>query len=109
MEEMKKEPTSLEIGKPMMGGVNLLRIVVPTFDGTILNWRLFWEQFHATVRDKPHLGDIDKLTFLWDALKGRPAMYVIQGLTQMAESYCESIKCLKDRYDHPRVTHHEHV
>ena len=36
-------------------------------------------------------------------------MYVIQGMTQTAESYGEAIKCLKDRYDRPRVTHHEHV
>ena len=36
-------------------------------------------------------------------------MYVIQGLTQTAESYPEAIKCLHDRYDRPRITHCEHV
>ena len=36
-------------------------------------------------------------------------MYVIQGLTQMAECYGEDIKCLKNCYDCHRVTHHEHV
>ena len=93
----------------MMGGVNLPRIEIPTIDGNILNWRPFWDQFQAAIQDKPHLGDTDKLAYLQDALKGRPAMYVIQGLTQIAESYGEGIKCLKDRYDCPRVTHHEHV
>ena len=36
-------------------------------------------------------------------------MYVIQGLTQTAESYPEAIKYLHDRYDCPRITHCEHV
>ena len=83
--------------------------MVPTFDGTILNWRPFWEQFQAAAHDKPCLGDVDKLTYLRDALKGGPAMYIIQGLTQTAESYAEAIKCIKDLYNRPRVTHHEHV
>ena len=66
-------------------------------------------QFQATIHDKPHLGDIDKLTYLQDALKGGPAMYLMQGLKQKADSYEEAIECLQDCYDRPRVTHHEHV
>ena len=79
------------------------------FDGTILNLRPFWEQFQAAVHNKPHLGDVDKLTYLQDALKGGPAMYIIQGLAQTAESYVEAIKCLKDHYNHRKVTQYEHV
>ena len=109
MEQMKKEPTLQAFGMPMMGGVNLPQIEVVAFDGTILNWRPFWEQFQAIVHDKPHLGDVDKLTYLRDAIKSVPAMYTIQGLTQMADRYAEAIKYLKDHYDRPRVTHHVHV
>ena len=36
-------------------------------------------------------------------------MYVIQGLTQTADSFGEAIKYLQDCYNRPRVTHHEHV
>ena len=61
MEQTKKDPTLLDIKKPMMGGVNLPWIEVPTFDGIILNWWLFWQQFQATIHDKPCLGDVDKL------------------------------------------------
>ena len=108
--ETKKETAAETIGMPMtMGGVNLPRIEVPKFDGNILNWQPFWEQFRAAVHDKTCLGDIDKLTYLQDAIKGGPAMYVIRGLTQTAESYAEAVKCLHDRYDRPRVTHYEHV
>ena len=34
---------------------------------------------------------------------------VIQGLTQTTESYQEAVRCLKDRYDRPRLIHREHV
>ena len=49
------------------------------------------------------------LTYLQSALKGGPAKNVIQRLTQMAESYEEASKCLKDHYDCRRVTRCEHV
>ena len=95
---------------PVISGTNLPRIEIPTFDGNILNWRLFWEQFQAAVHDKPHLGKVEKLiTYLRDALKDGPARNVIQGLTQTAESYQEAVRCLKDCYDRPRLTHRERV
>ena len=93
----------------MLAGVNLPQIEIPTFDGSILNWRLFWEQFQATVHDKPQLGEVDKLMCSRDALKDGPAKSVVQGLTQTVESYQEAIRCLKDCYDRPRLTHREHV
>ena len=92
-----------------MTGVNLPRIEIPTFDGNILNWRLFWEQFKAAVHDKPQLKEVDKLTYLWDVLKDGPARNVIKGLTQTVESDQEAVRCLKDRHDRPRLTHREHV
>ena len=70
----------------MLGGVNLLRIEIPNFDGNILNWQLLWEQLQAAVHDKRQLGEVDKLTYLWEAFKDGPAKNVIQALTQMAES-----------------------
>ena len=39
--ETKKEPTLQAFGMPLMGGVNLPRIEVPTFDGAILKFQPF--------------------------------------------------------------------
>ena len=94
---------------PVMSGINVPRIEIPTFDGNIWNWRLFWEQFQAAVNDKEHLREIGKLMYLHDTLKDGPAKNVIQGLTQSAKCYQEAIKCLKERYDRPRLIHCEHV
>ena len=77
-----------------ISGVWLPWIEVPTFDGNILNWWTFWEQFKSTVHTKTQLTDSDKLTYLRDVLKDGPARYVVSGLTQTFESYGEAIKCL---------------
>ena len=102
MKETKKEPTGQAFEIPMMSGVNLPQIEVRTFDGTILNWRPFREQFQAAVHNKPHLGDVDKLTY--DTCTCTCGMHLrrtchvrIQGLTQTAESYGEAIECLTNR------------
>ena len=47
--------------------------------------------------------------YLWDSLKNGPTRNVTQGLTQLAESYQKAIKCLKERYDHPRLIYCEHI
>ena len=109
MERAKKEPIWEAFGMPMMGGLNLPQIELPNFNGSIMNWLIFWEQFQAAIYDDPHMGDVDKLTYLWDAIKGRPSLYLIQELTQLAESYGETIKCLNDCYDRTRATCHEHI
>ena len=72
---------------------------MPTFDGNLLNWRMFWEQFESTVHSKTQLTDSDKLAYVREALKDGPARYVVSGLTQTSESYVEAIKCLQERYD----------
>ena len=59
-------------------GVRLPKISIPTFDGKILSWKSFWEQFDATIHSKAGLNDIEKLTYLQDALKDSPARFMIQ-------------------------------
>ena len=92
-----------------MVGMSLPCIEISKFDGNILKWHLLWEQFQAAVHGKPHLEEVDKLTYLRDALKDGPAKNAVKGLTQTAESYKQAIRCLKDRYDCPRLIHLEHV
>ena len=51
-------------------GVRLPKISTPTFDGKILSWKSFWEQFDATIHSKAGLNDIEKLTYLAGCSKG---------------------------------------
>ena len=52
---------------------------------------------------------MEKLTYLQDTLKGSPARFMIQGLTRTSENYEEAFKCLKERYDRPRLVQEEHI
>ena len=111
MKQSKKESTLQVYGMPTLGGVNCnhLWIEIPTVGSIMLNWHLFGEQFQAAVHKGLQLGEVDKLTYLWDSLKDGPAKNIIEGLIQTAESYQEVIRCLNDRYNHPRLTYCELV
>ena len=90
-------------------GVKLPKLDVPTFDGNILNWRSFWEQFNISVHERAHLSDTEKLVYLQQSLKGGSAKGVIEGLSRSGEYYSEAIECLQSRYDRPRLIHKTHV
>ena len=36
-----------------LSGVKLPKLNVPTFDGKVLNWNSFWEQFDMTIHTRP--------------------------------------------------------
>ena len=55
------------------------------------------------------MNDSTKLMHLQDALKDGPARFLVKGLTRMAESYEEAIKCLMERYNRPWLVQEEHI
>ena len=92
-----------------MKGSCYLRQCIPKFDGDILNWRTFWEQFRVSIHSRPQLSDAEKLAYLKDTLKDGPAAGVIQGLAQMAGTYDKAVECLLNRYDRPHLIHQAHM
>ena len=90
-------------------GVKLPKLDVPTFDGNILNWRAFWEQFSVSVHDRAMLSHSEKLVYLQQSLKGGSAKGMIEGLSRSGECYVEAIECLRSRYNRPRFIHQAHV
>ena len=58
-------------------GVKLPKISVPMFDGKVINWKSFWEQFDTTIHCKTGLNNTVKLIYLQEALKDAPARLVI--------------------------------
>ena len=97
-------PTSPSDGK----GVKLPKLDVPTFDGNILHWRSFWEQFCVSIHDRSKLSDTEKLVYLQQSLKNSSAKSAIEGLSRSGEYYAEAVECLKSRYDRPRLIHQTH-
>ena len=86
-------------------GVKLPKLDVPTFDGSILQWR----RFCVSVHSRSNLTDAEKLVYLQHALKDGSAKTIIEGLSQSGEQYPEAVKCLTAQFDRPRLIHQTHV
>ena len=83
----------------------LPKLNVPTFDGEVLHWQQFWEQFEVAVHNRSSLSDAEKLVYL----KQGSARSAIEGLSQSGDQYKEAIDCLKSRYSRPRLIPRAHV
>ena len=89
--------------------VKLPKIDVPTFNGNILSWRCFWEQFSVAVHNHSDISDSEKLVYLRHSVKDDSAKNVIKGLSRTGEHYSEAVECLQAHYDRPRLIHQAHV
>lgn len=88
----------------------LLPVMASSFlSWDILQWKSFWEQFSISVHGRTKLSDSEKLVYLQQALKGGTAKQSIEGLSKSGDNYSEAVKCLQDRYNHPRFIHQTHM
>ena len=61
-------------------GVRLPNLDAPTFDGRLVNWRSFWNQFNVAIHGRFSLSKAEKLAYLRNCLKDGPAMGVFRNL-----------------------------
>ena len=85
----------------------LPKLELPKFDGDILNWTPFWEQFEAVV-DKGDIPEITKFLYLRSLLEGE-AKASIQGLSLKAANYRTACELLKQRFGRPERIIFAHV
>ena len=102
-------PSDASAPSPDSKGVRLPKLDVPRFDGEILNWRSFWEQFCISVHERTNLSKSEKLVYLQQSLKGGSAKGTIEGLSRSGDNYVEVVECQQSRYDRPRLIHKAHV
>ena len=57
------------------------------------------------MQDHTYLSDAEKLVYLQQAIKNGSANSAIEGLLKTGDQYNEAVKCLKSRYNHPRLIH----
>lgn len=94
---------------PRTPSAKLPKLEVPTFDGDLLKWKSFWDQFHMSIHDHIDLMNAEKMVYLQNALKDNTARRTIEGLTKSGENYKEAVRCLKTRYNRPCMVHQTHV
>ena len=87
----------------------LPKLDVPTFDGDVLHWQPFWEQFETSVHNHTSLSKAEKLVYLQQAIRNGSAKTAIEGLSHSGDQYDEAVSCLKGRYNRPRLIHRAHV
>ena len=75
---------------------------MPKFDGDIINFQGFWDQFQSAIHSNNAISDIDKFSylksFLCDSAKG-----CISGLSLSSANYYEALELLKQRYGNPQM------
>ena len=94
---------------PEPRGVKLPKIDVPKFDGDLLHWQTFWEQFSIAIHSRSDLSTTEKLVYLRHSLKDGSAKTVIERLSHSGDQYEEAIASLRSRYARPRLIHQAHV
>ncbi|KRZ75402.1 hypothetical protein T10_6148 [Trichinella papuae] len=70
---------------------------LPTFDGDILQFKAFWDQFNTAVQRREDLEDVTKFVHLRSCLAG-PALHAISVVTTAAENYPAMVQLLHDRF-----------
>ena len=93
------ESTSASTSTPDGAGVRLPKFNVPTFNGKIVHWKQFWDQFNVAVHSKPGLSNAKKTVYLQNAIKDGSARNAIEGLSHSGDNYKEEIECFKSHYD----------
>ncbi|XP_033762684.1 uncharacterized protein LOC117344144 [Pecten maximus] len=75
----------------------LPKLILPTFDGDILQWKTFWDSFQSTIHFNICLTDIHKFSYLKAQLHGQ-ASRCIEGLPITNDSYLQAVDILLQRF-----------
>ena len=77
--------------------VELPKLKLKKFDGSIFKWAEFWDAFESAIHNKKKFHNLDKFNYLKVQLKGT-ASEVIAGLELTQENCNIAINLLKERY-----------
>jgi hypothetical protein len=75
-------------------------IPIPIFDGTIENWKSFYDVFHATVDQNNQLTSVEKFRYLQSFLTKKAAKS-IESLVGTENNYSNAIAILKEKFHCP--------
>ncbi|XP_070537540.1 uncharacterized protein [Ptychodera flava] len=78
-------------------GNHLLKLTLEKFDGEIMKWPSFIDNFMSLIHEDASLNDTEQLRYLRANLVGPPAG-VVDGLRSNKKSYGDAIELLRDKY-----------
>ena len=96
------------IAPPVRYRVKLPKIELQKFDGNIVNWQTFWDQYNSSVHSQETLSAIDKFSYL-KGLLCTQASECISGLALTTENYEEAIVLLTERFGNKQLLINAHM
>ena len=88
--------------------VNLPKINIKNFDGTLSDWQTFYENFQCAIDSNENISDVQKFTYLRQYLEG-PAQETIGGFKLCGENCKDALKLLKETYGNPQIIINTHI
>ena len=71
------------------------KLEISKFNGNILNWQSFWDQFNLAIHTKTNISDIDKFSYLKSFLCDS-ALCIVLGLSLSSLNYSNAISYYKN-------------
>ena len=93
-------PVQPAAAKP--SSVSLPKLELPTFNGSAIMYREFWDTFSATIETNTSLSNVVKQQYLRSKLVGE-AKKLLEGIPIDEHNYHVSVKLLKERYGDKQV------
>nr|XP_049692272.1 uncharacterized protein LOC126053679 [Helicoverpa armigera] len=94
--------TSHESAAQNKGVVKLPPIHIPSFDGKINNWPVFYESFKSNIHNNSNLTDSQRVQYLVGSLKGN-ALQITAGIIPCGENYSAIWDSLVKKYQDKRA------
>ena len=96
------------IAKKPEAQLKLPKYDIKKYDGSLLKWNSFWEQFEVSVNSNGELSDIKKFIYLKSYLTGE-AERAIQSLSLSEENYKHAIELLNTRFGNKQARISAHM
>uniref|UniRef100_A0A1X7T6E1 Uncharacterized protein n=1 Tax=Amphimedon queenslandica TaxID=400682 RepID=A0A1X7T6E1_AMPQE len=95
-------PTPVSTGRlspvrPPVVSAKLPKLMLKSFNGSLVAWTSFWDSFKSAIHDNPSLATIDKFSYLQSLLEGK-AKETIAGLALTDANYSTAIDLLEKRF-----------
>ena len=86
----------------------LPKLEIANFEGDVLQWQGFWDQFSAAIDSNSQLKNIDKFNYLKTYL-GKKPLDIISGLTLSSSNYLKALDILRERYGNKQILISSHM
>ena len=78
------------------------KLEIEKFDGDVINWSSFWDQFSSAIHENDSLNEINKFTYLKSFLCDSGKL-TISGLSLSSENYKKAVDLLTECYGNTQV------